>query len=191
MNSHLAYYRSRNDFLKTQSGIEISPFSCVLSNVKVISQFTDYDSLKLPFIISGRLISTGTYRDATYGSVSLNDDVLKESLEQWVGISIFTSHAVFEKTMRGEDISINEIVGKITKVTWNEKDTGIDFYAEISDKQIAYKMANGLIKYISVGFARDIVTKDGKYYFMNVEPKEASLVFNPKDKKAEFKPVGG
>ena len=69
------------------------------------------------------------------------------------------------------------------------KENAIDFYADIFDKQIAYKMANGLIKYISVGFSREVVDDDGEFFFMNLEPKEASLVFDPRDAKAEFKPV--
>jgi hypothetical protein len=189
MGPTIAYYRNVNDFLKTQSGLQVSPYSCVHANLSVLSQFSDYDSLKMPFVISGRLISVGTYRDASYGKVSFAVESLKESTEDWVSISIFTSHAVYEKVIKGEDVSVNEVVGKIIKTSWNEKDQGIDFVAEIYDKQIAFKMANGLIRFISVGFARDIVMKDGQYYFMNIDPKEASLVFDPKDKKAEFKPV--
>ena len=112
-------------------------------------------------------------------------------MDDWVSIPIYSSHAVFEKVNRGEDVSVDEVVGKITRVNWNSNDPGIDFYAEIYDKNIAYKMSNGVIKFISVGFARDIVTDKGKYYFKNLEPKESSLVFNPRDKKASFKPVQG
>jgi hypothetical protein len=147
------------------------------------------EELKLPLQITGRLITNGVYRDKQYGSIILSPEALKDTMEQWVGVEIFTHHDVYEKTMRGESISINEIVGRITKVSWNDKDGGIDFYADIFDQQIAYKMSNGLIRFISVGFARDVVSQNKKYYFMNIEPKEASLVYNPRDKNAEFKPV--
>jgi hypothetical protein len=110
-------------------------------------------------------------------------------MEQWVGVSIYTSHAVYEKVMRGEDVSISEVLGKITKVSWNDKDGGIDFFAEISDKNVAFKMDQGLIRFISVGFARDIIQKDNAYFVSNLQPKEASLVFNPRDSKAVFRPV--
>lgn len=183
------YFRNKNNFLKYQTGIETSSFSAVFGSIKPLSQFTDYNEIKLPFVISGRLVSVGKYRDSNYGYVTLPEDELKQSLESWAGISIYSSHAVYEKVMRGEDVSINEILGKITKVSWNSSDPGIDFFAEIYDKNIAYKISNGLIKYVSVGFARTIVNKNREYYFTEIEPKEASLVFSPRDKKAEFKPA--
>lgn len=183
------YYRNLNNFLKTNSGLNVSVFSSVQGFVKPLSRFTAIEDIKLPFQISGRLVSSGSYKDKNYGRVHLVPEALKSTLSDWEGIFIYTSHAVFEKVMRGEDVSVNEVVGKITKTEWNDKDQAVDFYADVFDKQVAYKMANGLIKFISVGFAREVVDKNGEFYFMNLEPKEASLVFDPRDKKAEFKPV--
>lgn len=189
MSNRLQYLANLNQFYKNRSGLQISPYSSVTATLRPISQFKSYEEIKLPFVISGRLVSANTYKDKSYGNVTLGADALKSSMDSWVGISIYTSHAVYEKVMRGQDVSVNEVVGKITKVEWNEKDQGVDFYAEVYDKQIAYKMAHGVIQFISVGFARDVVVSKGDYYFMNIEPKEASLVFDPRDKKAVFKPV--
>lgn len=189
MGPIVSYYRNINDFLKVQSGLEISPYSCVYGNMQGLSQFSNYDDIKLPFVISGRLVSVGMYKDLRYGLIGFAPETLQESVPAWVGIEIYSSHDVYAKIIKGEDVSVNEILGKIIKTSWNEKDPGVDFVAEIYDKQVAYKIDNGLIKYISVGFARDIVNKGGQYYFMNIDPKESSLVFDPKDKKAEFKPV--
>lgn len=183
------YFKNLNSFLKTNSKLDVSVFSSIQGYVKPMSRFTALDDITLPFQISGRLVSSGSYKDKNYGRVILTPEALKSTVSDWEGISIYTSHAVFEKVMRGEDVSINEISGRITKTEWNDKEGSIDFFADIFDKQIAYKMANGLIKYISVGFARDVVNDNGGFYLMNLEPKEASLVFDPRDKKAEFKPV--
>lgn len=185
----LEHYRVKNDFLRVNAGLETTPFSCINSPLQMLSQFTDFNNLKLPFLISGRLVTSGVYKENGYGQVALPPETLKSSMEKWVGISIYSSHSIFEKVMKGEDVSINEVLGKITRVEWNEEEQGIDFYAEIYDKQIAYKMAYGVVKFISVGFGRDIVSDKNKLVYMNLEPKEASLVFNPRDKQAEFKPV--
>jgi len=189
MDPTLAYYYNVNEFLKTSNGIKLSPYSCVYANVNAISQFINYSDVELPFLINGRLITAGEYKEKGYGPVFLPKETLQSAMNDWVDIFIYKSHATFEKIMRGEDVSVDDVVGKITKVEWNEKDSGIDFYAEVFDKQIAYKMANGLIKFISVGFGREIVRDNNRFIFMNMAPKETSLVFDPRDKKAEFKPA--
>jgi hypothetical protein len=189
MGDAINHYRNLNNFYKVRSGLSVSRFSSIDATIKPITQFSAYEDLKMPFQITGRLVTASTYKDKNYGRVTLDGVDLKESLNAWVGIPIYTSHAVFDKVMRGEDVSINEIVGKITKVMWNSADNGIDFYADVFDKQVAFKMANGLIKYISVGFAREVVSRNRELFFTSIEPKEASLVFDPRDKNAEFKPV--
>lgn len=185
----LAHFRNKNDSLKLISGVNTSPYSCINARVQAISQFTNIDDLKLPFLISGRLLTAGTYREKGYGPVILLPNVLQESLQGWIGISIYSSHEVYKKIMLGENVSINEVLGKTTRTEWNAKDNGIDFFAEIYDKQIAYKISYGIIKYISVGFGRDIVSEKGDFYYRNLQPVEASIVFIPRDKQAEFKPV--
>lgn len=187
--SVLAHFRNKNDFLKLISGVNTSPYSCITAQVQAISQFTDFNDLKMPFLISGRLVTAGTYKEKGYGAVILLPNVLQESLQEWVGVSIYSSHDVYEKIMVGENVSINEVLGKITRTNWKEKDNGVDFFAEIYDKQVAYKIAYGVIKYISVGFGRDIVSEKGDFYYRNLQPKEASIVYIPRDKQAEFKPV--
>lgn len=189
MDKRTLYYSNLNNFYKERSGLNVSQFSCVPATVKPMSQFKNFEDLKLPFIISGRLVSVGDYTDNNFGEVYLSKQELKRPMNEWVGISIYTSHDVYDRVRRGQDVSINEVVGKIINVDWNEEEQGIDFTAEIVDKQVAYKMAHGLIRFISVGFSRDVVRKGKRYEFVNLEPKEASLVFDPRDKKAEFRPV--
>lgn len=189
MSHSLAYYQNLNELYKKKSGLGVSQFSSVYASLKPISRFKSMDEIELPYVISGRLVSTGTFKDGRYGEINLIREALKPTTDKWVGIKLYSSHAVYDRIMKGKDVSINEVLGKITRTEWNDKDEGIDFYAEIYDKQIAYKMAHGLIEFISVGFGRNIVKKDGEYYFMAIEPKEASLVYDPRDKKAKFKPV--
>ena len=183
------YYRSLNNFYITRSGLEISRFSEVNAVLKPMSQFKSYDDIKLPFVISGRLVTSKKYKDRKYGTVTLASQALKPSLNDWVGIKIYKSHEVYEKVMKGEDVSVDEVAGKIISTSWNDKDQGIDFVAEIYDKSIAYKMDAGVIEFVSVGFARNIVVVNGEYFFVDIEPKEASLVFDPRDSDARFTPV--
>ena len=183
------YYRAKNNFLASSNGIDLYNISLVNASLKSLSQFKSYDELKLPFLISGRLVTAKKYKDSRYGAVILSPEALKSTVNDWVGIQIYKSHAVYEKIAKGEDVSVDDVVGKIVSVTWNTKDNGIDFVAEIYDKPVAYKMDAGLIKFISVGFARLITVIKNEYYFTAIEPKEASLVFDPRDDQAEFKPL--
>lgn len=190
MEHTYAFYHNLNEHYKARSGLNISNHSSIAASLKPMATFKSIEEIKLPFLISGRLVSADSYKDAKFGLVDLDEEELQSVLGQWIGINIYTSHAVYEKVMRGEDVSINEVVGKIINTSWNEVTNGIDFVAEIYDLQIAYKMFQGLIKYISVGFARDVIKgNNGRYKFINLEPKEASLVYDPRDAKAEFAPV--
>jgi len=189
MDSTINYYRNKNDFLKQTSGLDVSRFSCINSSVKTLSSFANMRDIELPFLITGRLVTSGIYKEKNYGEVMLPARELKETIMQWKGLMIYTSHKVYEKVMRGEDVSVNEVVGRIIDVRWNPIDNGIDFDAEIYDQQIAFKMASGVIRFISVGFAREVIKMSDMLYYHAIEPKEASLVFDPRDKKAEFAPV--
>lgn len=190
MVSRSQHFRDLNNFYKTSSKLHISQFSSIRVPIKPMSQFSaSYNDIELPFRISGRLITSGSYREGAFSKVILHPEALKSTLSEWVGINIYTSHQVYEKIRNGEPVSANEVVGKIVSTSWNEKDGGIDFVADVMDRQIAYKMAHGLIQFISVGFARQIVSRDDDYYFAGIEPKEASLVFDPRDANASFKPV--
>lgn len=186
-----SYYRNLNNYYKYKSNLSVSQYSCVNAAVKPISQFSSsYDELELPFKIQGRLVSVGEYSEGGFDrKVSLTADALKPTTVDWEGVLIYTSHDAYRKVLNGEPVSTDEVIGKIIKTTWNDEDPGIDFVAEIHDRRIAYKMAHGLISFISVGFARRVVSSKGKYYYMDIEPKEASTVFEPRDKKAIFKPL--
>lgn len=184
-----ASFQNKNDFLKTQCGLNISSFTCVNANISAISQFSSYDKLKLPFLITGRLLTVGEYKETGHGFVKMKEDVLKESLSDWVGVNIFSSHDVFARMHDGIHVSINEVLGKIVKTVWNEKDGGIDFFAEIYDRDVAFKIANDLIKFISPGFGRNIVSQSNELFYHDLQPIEASLVFDPRDENAVFAPA--
>ena len=111
------------------------------------------------------------------------------SLNKWRGISIYTDHGVFNAINSNTPVSIDNVIGIITNTVWNEKDQGIDFFGEIVDEDIAMKIFHGLIKFISVGFARTPGDGDDVVVLKDIIPKESSLVFNPRDKKAAFKPM--
>ncbi|MDP2692277.1 MAG: hypothetical protein Q8O88_01395 [bacterium] len=146
-----------------------------------------------PLQIKGRLITSGTYKDSVLGEFKLSTEELHRSMQKWIGIPIFTSHNIFQEIVTGKNPSIRDVVGKITSVSWNPEDEGIDYFADIYDNDISEKIRAGLIRFISAGFARDVQTeKDGiryQNYLINIEPGEASMVFNPRDPNAEFKAV--
>lgn len=159
-------------------------------NVKSMSKFSLYgDDFKLPLLIKGRLITAGTYGDSKLGEFELTEGELIQTLNEWIGVEGYKHHGVFESVMLGEDIPIDGVAAKLVKTVWNDEDKGIDFFAEVYDADIAYKITNGIIKYVSAGFARDIKkTPQGKQ-LINLEPKEWSFVFKPRDINARIHPV--
>lgn len=166
--------------------------SVVPTEIKVITTFSldsDLNNIKLPLLCSGRLITAGEYFDSTVGEkVILSEEELKKSLDMWE-VPIMKSHAVTEAMRTGKDISIDNIVGKVSKHMWGEG--GIDWEGFIVDEDLARKIAFGLIKFGSVTFSRDIVRReDGKLYYSNIKPLDYSLVPSPKDKLASVH-VGG
>ncbi len=189
MSTITDYYRYKNELLKENSGLDISQFSCVQAKIQPMSTFSDLSDLQMPLRISGRLISSGKFNDKALGEITVAPEDLKLTTIKWEGIEIFSSHEVFNKLNRGQQVSINEKLGRIIKTVWNEAEKAIDFVAEIFDFNVAFKILNGLIQFISVGFGRDIVRKDGNTFMKNILPKETSFVFDPRDSKAKFEPV--
>lgn len=183
------YYRSLNEFYASSSGLTIDRTSFFDASIQALSQFKSDTDIKLPFLIRGRLITAKEYPDKKYGRIKIAPEVLKTTISKFKDINLYTSHAVFDKIIKGEDVSVDEVVGKIVNTSWNEEENGVDFTAEIYDRKIAYKMDAGLINKVSLGFARDIVVIKGEYYFTNIVPVEASLVFDPRDSQAVFSPV--
>lgn len=169
-------------------------FTHVQASVKPISTFSGEGKIQLPFKIKGRLITAGKYKDGELGEFVLPATELQKTMENWMGVKIYSSHKIFQEIMSGQDPSIRDVLGKFTKIEWNEIDEGIDFYAEIYDEDVARKINGGLINSISAGFGREISTEMNsnnkhEYYLRNIEPGEASMVFNPRDANARFTPV--
>lgn len=171
-----------------------SKFSTIESsgNVSAISTFSTngvYGDLTLPLLIKGRLITSGKYSDAALGEFFLPEEELKSTMHDWIKTSGYKHHGIYESIMKGKDVSIDGIASKITKLTWNEEEKGIDFFAEVYDADVAFKILHGLVKYVSAGFARNIKKIDGLNHLVGIEPKEWSFVFVPRDKNAEIHPV--
>jgi len=175
-----------NDLIykQTLNNLKLSQFQ---AEVKVLSTFSQGADFKLPLMIQGRLISSGTYNDLANGNITILPEDLKPTLANWKGVKIFKSHGAYQAINSGKDVSVDNVVGLISNALWDSNDEGVNFTAEIYDQDVAFKIMNGLIKFISVGFHRDIVpTKTGVNLVKNIEPAEASLVFRPRDEKAEF-----
>lgn len=183
-------YKWKNNLFKLRArhNLLISSYSSHNTHFKTVTSFAKSDDFKLPVVISGRLVTAGNYYESRYATeLVMTPDELKKSLSLWNGIKIYKSHGSWMGAMKGEFIPIDDVIGKIIGVSWNETDKGIDFIAEIDDRDIAYKMARELIDSVSVGFSKDVIWKDKMAYYANIVPHELSCVFNPRDKNAKIK----
>jgi len=134
------------------------------SKIYTMSRFQkiNSDNFKLPVIVSGRLITSGKYNEDKYGGeVDYPSKELMDSVHLWEGVKIYKSHGSWMGMIKGDFVPIDDIVGKILKTTWNERDNGIDYVAAIYDRDIAYKIASELINQVSVGFTSDVVWISG------------------------------
>ncbi len=172
--------------LELKTGVQnISFFNAGMRPDAQLSQFSsDVEDIKLPLKVKGRLITHGSYPDKKYGSIQLTKDELKKSVNQWKNVKIYKSHRVWRDIYAGKNPSIDEVVGKITKTSWNKTDGGIDYEALIYDESVARKILGGLIDSISVGFMSNPIRDGEMVYKSGIEPKEASLVYEPRDDNA-------
>lgn len=160
-------------------------------SIKAVAQFSDLKNMELPLMCSGRLITSGEYFDGSVGEeVILSPEELKRSVMGW-RVPIMKSHAAAASMIDGSDVGIDHIAGQVGVPVWNDAEEAIDWEGIIADEDIARKIALGLIKFGSVTFSRDIERReDGRLYYINIEPLDFSLVFNPKDKNASIKAGG-
>lgn len=167
---------------------DLIAFSDIETKFNSMSQFKDIesDNFKLPVIITGRLVTADKYTE-NGALVDLPADELKKTLSDWVGIKIYKTHSAWRMAAMGQDVPIDQVIGKITSTIWNDKDKGIDFTAEISDRDIAFKIAQDLIDSVSVGFTKDLVWANSMPMMTNIIPRELSCVMNPRDKRAKIK----
>lgn len=170
---------------------KVARFSTVGATVKALSHFNEKDSMPLPLKVTGRLITAGKYKDTSVGGhILLSPEELRKSLDKWQGVKLYKHHGVFQAIMEGDDVSIDNVVGKITNVIWNARENAIDYFAEVYDEDVAYKIMKGVINFVSVGFARILKEmKDSVFNVQSIDPKEVSLVFNPRDKSASIMPM--
>ncbi len=164
----------------------------VLSNlnkgtVKPITTFAEFksDDFKLPVKVSGRLVTPGVYFEPAYGQIETSAEELKKVFHLWEGKDIFNYHDGFWQMVDSPStVPSNVVVGRILKTLWNSGANAVDYFADIYDRDVAYKIYTRSIKHISVGFEND-VNMDGTIpRKIDLEPREASLVYRPKDKQA-------
>jgi len=188
-DANLDILKWKNRFYKIKKKHSNMGLSYHNSKIKTTSRFQDVksDNFKLPVIVSGRVLTAGEYRDPNSDSFEITPESLKNSLESWKGLNIYKGHQFWLSQVKRNFESIDGVIGRILNVSWNEKECGIDYIGAIYDRDIAYKISNDLIKYVSAGFMKELVWKGEKAYAEEIEPKELSLVFNPHDKKASIR----
>jgi len=187
-------YEALNVLLKqrtylSQKQMSETRFSSEIIPRQDCSNVTKFSKIDLPFYVKGTLITPGTYKDSRFGKIIVTDEALRESADKWAGINIFKQHGVYEAAfVEGVDVPIDAVVGAITKAYWNEENKRLEYEAEIDDENIAFKIARGLIKHVSVTFTQDKTPVSGGFKFKNIQPLDLSLVFNPRDKNASIEP---
>ena len=153
--------------------------------IQPVTTLAQSDNFELPVVIKGRLVSSGIYKDSKFGSTFIPWDELKRIHHSWVGKKIFKFHdAYWGRKLDPNTIPIDSVVGTITQTSLNEQEKGVDFIANIFDRDVAYKIYSGLINSISGGFTNDVVFVSGMAHKINISPEEATLVLNPADKNA-------
>lgn len=190
LQNEIYLFKKLNNAYSAKFGV----FSYIESPIKTMLTFSKNGEVKLPLKIKGRLITAGKYKDKELGEFYLPANELKKSLDNWKGKKIYSSHKIFQEIMSGQDPNIREVLGQFTNLEWNELEEGIDFSAEVYDEDVARKINAGLIDKISAGFGREVFTEMSEnakleYYVRNIEPGEASFVFNPRDPNAHFEPI--
>jgi len=179
--------RQKNTLIK--KSVSETHFSSNICPSSKITELTKFSKVQLPFPVKGVLITSGSYKDSRFGKIILTEEDLKKSADLWVGVNIFKQHGVYEAAfLEGRDVPIDMVVGKITNAFWNDRKKRLEYEGEIDDENIAFKIARGLIKHVSITFTQDRVKLGDGYRLKNIKPIDLSLVFNPRDKNASIEP---
>ena len=136
------------------------------------------------------MITAGEYFEPRVGEeATLSLEELTRTVGQW-NVHIMKSHGATASQFTGEDIGIDHIVGKINRVIADPTVNALKWEGIIADKDIARKIALGLIQFVSVTFKNTLAEVDGKFHYVDIMPIDLSLVFDPRDKNASVKAGG-
>jgi len=161
------------------------------STMKMVTNYSNTDEIKVPYLVSGVLVKAGTIHDNKLGNYHVTADALNKAHQSWVGKKIYKCHDAYWKFKQHPNtVSIDNVVGKIISTTFNSVDETIEYVAEIYDSNIATKIWGRLIEFVSAGFLSDLQYDEaGELFKVNIEGKEMSLVEDPKIKAATITPA--
>lgn len=141
--------------------------------------------VEIPFVFTCEALHPGTYKgySITEDEIIQGQNTIFYSSDNHNNYDVNKDH----KSSRKPDSSVDDIVGKVIEANYDNKLKAYIISSEIYDKAIALKIANGLIKFVSLRIKPTrIVENYGQRFAQGLIFEELSLVRSPGDPNARI-----
>jgi len=165
--------KSVEDYFKIQSTSEITP-DLELS-----------DNIEVPYYFTCEALHPGNYRgfEIEEEEIYKAKDTIFESYENYHNYEINMDH----KNSRKDESSISDLLGKIVEAKYDFNKQAYILKGVLYDKNVALKVANKIIKYVSLRINPTRVEKiNDKVYAKDLKFEEMSFVRVPGDNKVKI-----
>ena len=141
--------------------------------------------INLPYVFSCEALHPGTYKGFTIeeGEIVKAQNTIFESEDNFANYEINKDH----KSSRKPDSSVDDVLGKVTNAVYDFQRKAYILSGEIYDQDMAIKLANGIVKFVSLRINPGMVDfKDGKRFARDLKFEELSFVRAPGDPNARI-----
>lgn len=176
-------HKLANELLELKA--EVKQFYAIKSVSDIKPSIELSEDMELPFVFTCEALHPGTYKGFTIEErdIVLAKDTIFQSEGNFHNFEINKDH----KSARKEDSSVSDVVGKVTAADYDFSRQAYVLTGEIYDKEMAMRIANGLIKYVSLRINPGRVdTENGMRIARNLRFEELSLVRAPGDPNARI-----
>ena len=166
---------------KLDKSRKINCFSTVVKSIELTSE----NDVQLPYTFKCEALHPGIYK----GYIIERDEIVKavntifniDPEGPFHNNEINNQH----RSSRKNDSDINDLLGKVTGAEYDYEIDAYILYGEIYDKTVALKIANGVLKYVSLRINPGRIDNiNGQLYASDLVFEELSFVRAPGDRRA-------
>lgn len=165
--------------VKVANKCKINSYSSITGTIELSGE------VQVPYNFKCEALHPGTFKGYTIEEMEIlkAKDTIFQSQGNYHNYEINKDH----KSQYYEESSVSDIVGKVTNAEYNSNLKAYILEGTVYDKEIALKIANGVIKYVSLRIKPGKVDFiDGMKFARNLTFEELSFVRAPGDPDAKI-----
>ena len=164
---------------KVEKACAIKSYSNIVSDIELS------DDIILPYTFTCEALHPGTFK----GYRIPEDEIVKAQNSIFNSFGNFHNNEINKdhKNSRKEESSVDDLVGRVIDAKYDFAKTAYILKGEVYDKSVALKIANGLLKYVSLRISPGTVQyENGEQVARDLEFQELSFVRVPGDDDAHI-----